>query len=70
MCVTTTRDVTEEVIDVLRNVEMLVRVEAKPPLEVSHFLDSKCSSVDVSGSGLGSSVANSSANVEEGGLVA
>jgi hypothetical protein len=39
--------------------EMLVRVEAKPPLEVSHFLDSKCSSVDVSGSGLGSSVANS-----------
>jgi hypothetical protein len=70
VCVTTTRDVTEEVIDVLGDVEMLVRVEAKLPLEVSHFVNSKCSSVDVGGSGLGSSVANSSANVEEGGLVA
>lgn len=70
MCITTTGNVTEEVINVLGDVEMLVRVEAEPPLEVSHFVDSKCSSVDIGGSGLGSSVANSGANVEEGGLVA
>lgn len=70
MCLATTRDVTEEVIDVLGDVEMLVRVEAEPPLEVSHFVDSKSSPVYVGSAGFGSPVANSGANVEEGGLVA
>lgn len=66
---TTAEDVTEDVVDVLGDVKVLVRIEAERPLEIGHFIDSEGSSVYVGGAGNGGSEANYGANVDEGGLV-
>ena len=60
----------EKVIDILWNIEELVRVETERRFEPSHFVNSEGSSMYVGCASLGGSDANYSANVEECGLVA
>lgn len=66
----TARDVTEEIVDVLGDVEVLVGVETERPLDVGHFIDSEGSSVYVGRAGQSRSEANCGANVDKGWLVA
>lgn len=64
----TARNITEEVVDVIWNLEVLVRVETERSLHVGHFFDAQGSSVYVGGAGFSRSEANCRANIEKGGL--